>query len=96
MPFQKSDKQDVMAKRGRIKEQTREVQERPQHTRHYKEYFLIVCEDESTEPAYFRKVFQEKFEELLPKDTIRIEPVGTGRNSLGVVEKAIEKRLSMT
>lgn len=85
-----------MAKRGRIKEQTREVQERPQHTRHYKEYFLIVCEDESTEPTYFKKVFQEEFEKLLPKDTIRIETVGTGRNSLGVVEKAVEKRISRT
>jgi hypothetical protein len=85
-----------MAKRGRINEQTREVQERPQHTRHYKEYFLIVCEDESTEPTYFKKVFQEEFEKLLPKDTIRIETVGTGRNSLGVVEKAVEKRISRT
>lgn len=85
-----------MAKRGRIKEQTREVQERPQHTRHYKEYFLIVCEDESTEPTYFKKVFQEEFEKLLPKDTIRIETVGTGRNSLGVVEKAVEERISRT
>lgn len=85
-----------MAKRGRIKEQTKEVQERPQHTRHYKEYFLIVCEDESTEPTYFKKVFQEEFEKLLPKDTIRIETVGTGRNSLGVVEKAVEKRISRT
>ncbi len=85
-----------MAKRGRINEQTREVQERTQHTCHCKEYFLIVCEDESTEPAYFRKVFQEKFEGLLPKDTIRIETVGTGRNSLGVVEKAVEERVSRT
>lgn len=85
-----------MAKRGRIKEQTKEVQERPLHTRHYKEYFLIVCEDESTEPTYFKKVFQEEFEKLLPKDTICVETVGTGNNSIGVVEKAIQKRLSMT
>ena len=85
-----------MARKGKLIEQTKEIDKRPLIIRHYKEFFLIVCEDESTEPAYFRKVFQEKFEELLPKDTIRIEPVGTGRNSLGVVEKAIEKRLSMT
>lgn len=85
-----------MAKRGKIKEQPRELSVRPTITRHYKEFFLIVCEDESTEPAYFRKVFQEKFEELLPKDTIRIEAVGTGRNSLGVVEKAVEERISRT
>ena len=85
-----------MAKRGRIKEQTKESKVRPSHIRHYKEFFLIVCEDESTEPAYFRKVFQEKFEELLPKDTIRIVTVGTGRNSLGVVEKAVEERITRT
>ena len=84
-----------MARKGKLIEQTKEIDKRPLIIRHYKEFFLIVCEDESTEPAYFRKVFQEKFEELLPKDTIRIEPVGTGRNSLGVVEKAIEKRSSM-
>jgi hypothetical protein len=85
-----------MAKRGKLKERPRELSVRPTTTRHYKEFFLIVCEDESTEPAYFRKVFQEKFEELLPKDTIRIETVGTGRNSLGVVEKAVEERISRT
>lgn len=78
-----------MAKRGKIKEQVRDVLERPHSKRHYKEYFLLVCEDESTEPCYFEKVFQEEFEKLLPKDTIRVEPVGTGRNSLGVVERAI-------
>jgi hypothetical protein len=85
-----------MAKRGKLKERPRELSVRPTITRHYKEFFLIVCEDESTEPAYFRKVFQERFEELLPKDTIRIETVGTGRNSLGVVEKAVEERISRT
>ena len=85
-----------MAKRGKLKERPKELYERPQNIRHYKVFFLIVCVDESTEPAYFRKVFQEKFEELLPKDTIRIETVGTGRNSLGVVEKAVEERISRT
>lgn len=78
-----------MAKKGKIKEQVRDVLERPHSKRHYKEFFLLVCEDESTEPYYFEKVFQEEFEKLLPKDTIRVEPVGTGRNSLGVVERAL-------
>lgn len=85
-----------MARKGKLVEQTKEIDKRPLIIRHYKEYFLIVCEDESTEPAYFQKVFQEKFEELLPKDTIRIETVGTGRNSLGVVKKAVEERISRT
>ena len=52
-----------MAKRGKLKERPRELSVRPTTTRHYKELFLIVCEDESTEPAYFRKVFQERFED---------------------------------
>lgn len=53
-----------------------------------------MCEDESTEPCYFKKVFQEEFEKILPKDTIRIETVGTGQNSVSVVEKAISERVS--
>ena len=51
-----------MARKGKLIEQTKEIDKRPLIIRHYKEFFLIVCEDESTEPAYFRKVFQEKFE----------------------------------
>lgn len=85
-----------MAKRGRLKEQPKELYERPQNIPHYKEFFLIVCEDESTEPCYFKKVFQEEFEKILPKDTIRIETVGTGQNSVSVVEKAISERVIRT
>ena len=56
-----------MAKRGKLKERPRELSVRPTITRHYKEFFLIVCEDESTEPAYFRKVFQEKLRNCFPR-----------------------------
>lgn len=85
-----------MAKRGKLKEQPKDLYERPLNIRHYKEFFLIVCEDESTEPCYFNKVFKEEFEKILPKDTIRIETVGTGQNSVSVVEKAIRERVIRT
>lgn len=85
-----------MARKGKLKEQTKELYQRPQNIRHYKEFFLIVCEDESTEPCYFKKVFQEEFEKILPKDTIRIETVGTGQNSVSVVKKAISERVIRT
>ena len=85
-----------MARKGKLKEQTKELYQRPQNIRHYKEFFLIVCEDESTEPCYFNKVFKEEFEKILPKDTIRIETVGTGQNSVSVVKKAISERVIRT
>ncbi|MEL7222062.1 MAG: RloB family protein [Bacteroidota bacterium] len=50
-------------------------------------YFLIVCEDEKTEPAYF-----DKFRSFFPERTLYLECVGTGRHQLGVVEKAIQVR----
>lgn len=79
-----------MAKRGQIKRsrrEKREVIERPERYRKYQQFFLIVCEDEKTEPAYF-----EKFKALFPAYTLYLETVGTGRDPLGVIKAAIAER----
>ena len=52
---------------------------------------LIVCEDENTERVYFEQ-FHKLFNDLLPSETVYIRAVGTGRNSLGVVNQAIIER----
>lgn len=82
-----------MGRRGTIRQRIakREEIERPVRSKKYNEYFLIVCEDEFSEPYYFMK-FQEMFDDILPQQTVFLKPVGTGRNSLGVVEQAILER----
>ena len=82
-----------MAKRGKIKKNVplREVDKRPTRRRKYSHLFLIVCEDESTEPYYFGK-FKEEFEKIYPNKTVFLHTVGTGKNSKGVVEQAVDKR----
>jgi hypothetical protein len=80
-----------MAKKGKIKQTSTESQEsRPIRWRGYAQFFLIVCEDEATEPAYFQQ-FKAIFDELRP-ETIYLEAVGTGKDPKGVVEHAIEER----
>ncbi len=83
-----------MAKRGEIrgrKGRARSTTKRPIRFRRYDQIFLIVCEDENTEPSYFRR-----FLELVPEETLYLECIGTGKDPLGVVESTIEesKRLS--
>lgn len=83
-----------MATRGKVKHKIslKDIDERPIRSRKYNDYFLIVCEDESTEPYYFGE-FQKLFDSLFPeKRTVFLKAVGTGRNSLGVVEQAVEER----
>ena len=81
-----------MARRGKLNEQqARDVIERPARSRKYTYHILIACEDENTEPYYFEK-YKQQFEEIWPKETLFLRPVGTGRNSLGVVKRAIEER----
>lgn len=82
-----------MARKGKLTEKTKDVLERPKSIRHYLELIMIVCEDEGTEPYYFNK-FTEEFEKIIPNDTVMLVPIGTGRNSLGVVQKAIEEKTS--
>ncbi len=81
-----------MAKKGKItaipKQETEEI--RPIRWRGYKQFFLIVCEDQATEPAYFAQ-FKEIFDKIA-KETIFVKPVGTGKSPKGVVEQAIIER----
>lgn len=80
-----------MAKRGKIQRRervkTKEFIQRPTRLRRYEYLFLIVCEDEKTEPFYF-----QQFQQLLPEKTLHLEVIGTGRDPKGVVEQAIIKR----
>ncbi|MDR3366706.1 MAG: RloB family protein [Prevotellaceae bacterium] len=74
-----------MATKGKInKLPLRDTEERPVRWRKYKCLILIVCEDEKTEPYYFTSIKNQ-----LPNETVFLRPVGTGRNSKGVVEQAI-------
>ena len=73
-----------MAKRGIVgKKSTKDRDKRPSRWRKYPHLFLIVCEDEKTEPYYF-----EQFIDLFPKETVFLRAIGTGRSSLGVVEQS--------
>jgi hypothetical protein len=77
-----------MAKKGKVKKfQDQESEERPVRFRRYQYLFLIVCEDENTEPLYFKN-----FKEQIPNETIYLRPVGTGRDAKGVVEEAIKEK----
>lgn len=78
-----------MAKAGSVKasKRTRTEVERPIRHRRYEYLFLIVCEDQKTEPYYFRQ-----FEELIPDETLYLRPVGAGLDPLGVVERAHTER----
>lgn len=78
-----------MAKRGKLnrKKTSKDVIERPKVIRRYKQFMLIVCEDEGTEPAYFNS-----FKPLFPENTLYLTTVGTGRNPLGVVQQSINEK----
>jgi hypothetical protein len=77
-----------MARRGTLNNvKPKEGEKRPIRWRKYPHLFLIVCEDGKTEPTYFRTV-----EKDIPKETIFLRAVGTGRSSKGVVEQAIVER----
>lgn len=81
-----------MARRGKLNEkQAKDAIERPARDRKYTYRILIACEDKNTEPYYFGK-YKKLFEEIWPKETLFLKPIGTGRNSKGVVQQAIEER----
>ena len=66
----------------------REERERRQYrTIPVRKRILIVCEGEKTEPNYFGG-----FQRALPKGVVELEIIGTGDNTLNVVNKAIEER----
>ncbi len=77
-----------MAKKGKLKQPNQKGEsKRPIRIKKYAQFFLIVCEDEKTEPGYF-----EQFKGQFPEGTLYIRTVGTGRDPKGVIEQAIEKR----
>jgi hypothetical protein len=83
-----------MAKKGKVKvSNVQRTEERPIRSRIYKQFFLIVCEDEATEPAYFKQ-FQILFDKL-SKETLFLKSVGTGRDPKGVIEQAILERAKL-
>ncbi len=65
----------------------REEKKRKINTREKLVYFLIVCEGEKTEPNYFKAL-----EKRLPRGTIELKIDGVGRNTVGLVEYAINQR----
>ena len=82
-----------MAKKGNVKSRSRrrEKEGRPERWRKYNQFFLIVCEDTKTEPAYF-----DQFKRLFPLNTLYLKSVGTGLDQLGVVEAAIKYRKELS
>ncbi len=77
-----------MAKKGNLKKFAKEeASERPIRFKRYEYLFLIVCEDEKTEPSYF-----EKYKAQIPEETLYLKPVGTGLDPKGVVQRAIIER----
>jgi hypothetical protein len=81
-----------MAKKGKLKKfQAVEKEERPIRFRRYQYLFLIVCEDENTEPTYF-----ENFKIKIPEESIYLRPVGTGKDPKGVVEEAVKEKAKLS
>lgn len=60
---------------------------RPIRFKNYQYFFLIVCEDQNTEPAYFKI-----FEDAIPENTLFLRKIGTGFDPKGVVEQTILER----
>ena len=79
-----------MAQAGKVKSRrgrTPAEDKRPVRWHLYKYLVLIVCEDEATEKIYFEAAFPN-----LPENTVFVQPIGTGRDPLGVAEQAIAER----
>jgi hypothetical protein len=77
-----------MAKKGVVnKKNLKNDDDRPVRWRKYPHLFLIVCEDQNTEPDYF-----ERFRDQFPEETVFLRTVGVGRSALGVVEQCIRER----
>jgi len=81
-----------MAKRGRVdKKLAKGKAERPLRIKTYKYIFLIVCEDEKTEPQYFKQ-----FVSLFPERTLYLKPIGSGSQWLGVIDRAIQEKVNLS
>lgn len=77
-----------MAKKGKVTFENKQADlSRPVRIKKYQHLFLVVCEDQTTEPTYFKQ-----FKLQIPDDTLYLREVGTGLSPLGVVKRAIEER----
>ena len=79
-----------MAQRGKNNLRKDYTERRPERLRRYDQLFLIVCEDEKTEPAYFQQ-FIDLLPEL-PATTLFVRCIGTGLDPLGVINRTVEER----
>ncbi|HMS41903.1 MAG TPA: RloB family protein [Pyrinomonadaceae bacterium] len=77
-----------MARKGRLLKASTKIDiERPVKFRRYEYFFLIVCEDQKTEPSYF-----ETFKSQIPKETLYLATFGKGKDPKSVVEEAVKER----
>lgn len=70
-----------------LKRHAREEKKRKTNVRAKRQYYLIVCEGEATEPNYFEGLKQD-----LPKGVLtayQIDVEGTGRNTQSLVDEAL-------
>jgi hypothetical protein len=79
-PLKKSDQDKPWSPKNR-------APSRKAATKSQREYFLIVCEGEKTEPNYF-----EALKNRLPRKTVAVEISGEGANTLSLVDRAISIR----
>ncbi|MEZ4826074.1 MAG: RloB family protein [Bacteroidia bacterium] len=82
-----------MARKGNISRERKgkDSIERPVRWRKYQQIYLVVCEDEKTEPFYF-----DSFKNAFPEEVFYLRCIGTGRDALGVVESAIAECQKLT
>lgn len=77
-----------MGKKGKINlKEPRLTIAPPLRPRRYKYLFLVVCEDQKTEPAYL-----QQFKSRIPPETMFLGIAGIGRDAFGVIEFALKER----
>jgi RloB-like protein len=82
----------AMAKKGKLaKRATKDEDIRPIRPRRYDMFMLIVCEDQNTEPYYFKQ-----FKKLFPEETVYVRTIGTGKKPKGIVEQSVIERESLS
>lgn len=83
MAFSKKRERELLERLQRKPSQAK----RKVNTRLSRQYFMIICEGERTEPNYFLS-----FRKRLPKEELGIDAMGTGCNTIQVVEEAVKYR----
>ena len=81
-----------MARKGKLRKlKTKDEDIRPFRPRRYDMFMLIVCEDQNTEPYYFRQ-----FKKLFPENTVYLKEIGTGKKPKGIIEQTINERENLS